>query len=125
MDLKPLDAFDGNPSRRTFEELLLLVFALAGLFEDREPGVLGVRNRERFQFHGGTKAGDHFTNGLLASGAFLQRWRTQRTVQRELPTAHHAIALAKLIFVNRHGRNIWETAVNVKRRVLGSRPRVQ
>ena len=84
-------------------QLLALVFAFAGFFQDGEAGFLGIGDGKGLEFDGRTEGRKDFANRLFAGGAFGQFRRTDRSAQGEFPAAGGAATVAKFIFVIRHG----------------------
>ncbi len=82
--------------------LLALVFALADLFEDGEPSLLGIGKGGGFQHVRRAEAGDEFSHRTFAAGTLGEFGGTQRPAQRELAAARGAASIAQFIFVEWH-----------------------
>jgi hypothetical protein len=85
--------------------LLPLVFTFAEAFIDLEASILRVRDRQRLELVRRGESGNDFAHRLLARRTIRERLGRQRTVQRELPAAHLAVAFAQFVFVNGHESN--------------------
>jgi hypothetical protein len=82
---------------------LAFVFAFAEPFEDGEPGLLGVRDGQRFELGRRMELGDYFADRFLAERTLGEGRGVERTAEGELATADGTVAVAQFVFVEWHG----------------------